>query len=64
MTANRLGIADLTEHSDARKLALHWRVHPMTVAEFVSAPTALTDPCNEPLPFRDVCKEMRGFQGD
>jgi hypothetical protein len=37
MTADRLGIDLVTEDSDARKLARHWRVHPMTVAEFAAA---------------------------
>lgn len=37
MTADRLGVDLVTEDSDVRKLASHWHVHPMNLAEFASA---------------------------
>jgi hypothetical protein len=37
MTADRLDVDLVTEDSDVRKLARHWQVHAMTVAEFASA---------------------------
>jgi hypothetical protein len=37
ITADRLGVDLVTEDSDVRKLARHWHVHPMNVAEFASA---------------------------
>jgi hypothetical protein len=37
MTADRLGVSLITDGSNVRKLARHWRVDPMTVAEFASA---------------------------
>lgn len=37
MTAGRLGVDLITDDSDVRKLARHWHVHPMTVAQFASA---------------------------
>jgi hypothetical protein len=36
MTADRLGMNLITDDSDVGKLALHWHVQPMTVAEFAS----------------------------
>jgi hypothetical protein len=36
MTADRLGVDLITDDSDVRKLARHWEVQPMTVAEFAS----------------------------
>jgi hypothetical protein len=36
MTADRLGINLITDDSDVRKLARHWHVQPMTVAELAS----------------------------
>jgi len=37
ITADRLGVDLVTEDSDVRKLARHWQVHAMTVAEFACA---------------------------
>jgi hypothetical protein len=37
ITADRLGVDLITDDCDVRKLAQHWQVHPMTVAEFASA---------------------------
>jgi len=37
MTADRLGVDLVTEDSDVRKLARHWQVNAMTVAEFACA---------------------------
>jgi len=37
MTADRLGVDLVTEDSDVRKLACHWQVPAITVAEFASA---------------------------
>ena len=37
MTAGRLGVNLVTDDSDVRKLAHHWHVHPMNVAESASA---------------------------
>lgn len=37
MTADRLGVNLITDDSDVRKLARHWQVEPITVAEFASA---------------------------
>ena len=36
MTADRLGMSLITDDSDVGKLARHWHVQPMTVAEFAS----------------------------
>lgn len=36
MTADRLGINLITDDCDVRKLARHWQVQPITVAEFAS----------------------------
>lgn len=36
-TADRLGVNLISEDSDVRRLARHWKVHVMTVAEFAAA---------------------------
>jgi hypothetical protein len=37
ITADRLGMDLITEDSDAHRLATHWQVHPISVAQFASA---------------------------
>jgi len=36
MTADRFGVSLITSDSDVNKLARHWHVQPITVAEFAS----------------------------